>query len=160
MRQSRFGGGVAAPQVADQRLAQFGRAVGRAIGAKPPAERAHHSPDLLADDHVAEPDLAHLPVHVVHEQFGKLDAGEPLPGIFVDPVEDECEHQIDHVEAAVERVGNASLRIPVRRARGGDDGVPQRAPRLARIGFGFEEFAERRKHGATLRPNHVGRKGA
>ena len=64
-------------------------------------------------------------------------------GYVVDPVEDECEHQIDHVEAAVERVGNASLRIPVRRARGGDDGVPQRAACLARVGFGSEEFAER-----------------
>src|SRR3546814_2300844 len=76
MRQPRFGGRIATPQVADQCLAQFRRSVGGAIGAKPAAERAHHSPDLLADDHVAKTDLAHLPIHVVHEQFGELDARE------------------------------------------------------------------------------------
>src|SRR3546814_2911391 len=43
------------------------------------------------------------------------------------------------------------FRSPVRRARGGDDGVPQRSARLARIGLGCEEFAERRKHGDSLR---------
>src|SRR3546814_4931859 len=59
MRQPRFGGRIATPQVADQCLAQFHRSVGGAIGAKPAAERAHHSPDLLADDHVAKTDLAH-----------------------------------------------------------------------------------------------------
>src|SRR3546814_13698814 len=46
------------------------------------------------------------------------------------------------------------------RSRGGDDGVPQRSARLARIGLGCEEFAERRKHGDSLRRIPPVRKGS
>src|SRR3546814_10283269 len=46
------------------------------------------------------------------------------------------------------------------RSRGGDDGVPQRTARLARIGLGCEEFAERRKHGDSLRRIPPVRKGS
>src|SRR3546814_17899947 len=46
------------------------------------------------------------------------------------------------------------------RSRGGDDGVPQRSARLARIGLGCEEFAERRKHGDSLRRIPQVRKGS
>lgn len=45
-------------------------------------------------------------------------------------MEDEREYQADHVEAAVERVGNLSRQIPVRRTRRRDDGVPERTPRF------------------------------
>ena len=143
MRQPRRIGLVAAPQVADQRGAQFLRPVGSAIDAEPSAERADHPPDLFADDHVAKADLAHLAVHVGHEQFGQLDPGARLRGVFVDAVEDERQHQADHVETAVERVGDAARRIPVRRARGRDNGVPQRTARLARVGLRAEKIAER-----------------
>ncbi|OHD03782.1 MAG: hypothetical protein A2885_03720 [Sphingopyxis sp. RIFCSPHIGHO2_01_FULL_65_24] len=143
MREFARAGLVAAPQVADQRRAQVVRPVGRTIGAEPAAECADHPPDLLADDHVAETDLAHLAVHVGHEQFGKMDPRQRLNRIFVDAMEDERHHQPDHVEPSVERVGNAAGLVPVRRARGRDHGVPQGAARLARVGIGGEEFAER-----------------
>ncbi len=82
-------------------------------------------------------------VHVVDEQFGEFDARARLFGILVDPVQDKREDQADHVEAPVERVGDAALAIPVRLPRGGDDGVPQWTPRFAGIGVRLEEFAER-----------------
>ena len=40
-------------------------------GAEPAAERAHHLADMLADDIVADADLAQAPVHVVDEQLGE-----------------------------------------------------------------------------------------
>ena len=112
---------------------------------------ADHSPDLLADNHVAEANLAHLPIHVIDEQFGKLDTGERLIGILVDAMQNECEHEADHVKAPVKRVGHAACAVPMRHAGGGNDGIPERTARLARIGFGPEQPAEQGKHAATLR---------
>src|SRR3546814_7249994 len=59
--------------------------------------------------------LFRSPVHVVHEQFGELDAREPLFRVVVDPVQHEREHQADHVEAAVQRIRHRAPGIPVRR---------------------------------------------
>ncbi len=63
---------------------------------------------MLADDIVADPDLAERGVHILDEHFG--EQGDRLaPGFAfgLEPDQRQCHHRRDHVEAAVERVGHA-----------------------------------------------------
>ena len=77
----------------------------RAEGGEAAAERAHHPADMLADDIVADADLAQARVHIVDEQLGEQDRRAPprLAERF-QPQQDQSGHRRDHVEAAVDRV--------------------------------------------------------
>src|SRR3546814_15113776 len=90
----------------------------------------------------------------------RTDTLFPYTTVFrsVEAVEDEREDQADHVEPSVERVGNPARLIPMRRARGRDDRLPQRAARLARIGAGAKQLAQR-NHAARLGAIARGEKG-
>ena len=85
---------------------------------------------MLADDDVADAELAQLAVHVVDEALGEAGGGRSAVGRLLEPQQHERQHGRDHVEAAVDRVGHRALQIPVRRARARDDRVVQRQQRL------------------------------
>src|SRR3546814_12376702 len=64
---------VAAIKVADQRRVQISLArKRRPIGIHPAPKRAHHLAYMLADDEIADADLAQLLVHVVDEAAGQI----------------------------------------------------------------------------------------
>ncbi len=72
MRHRGVAGCFSAIEVADHRRGHV--AAGserRAIGRKAPAERAHHAPDMLADDDVANPRLPQLAIHILDEHLGE-----------------------------------------------------------------------------------------
>ncbi|KEY98088.1 hypothetical protein AI27_14230 [Sphingomonas sp. BHC-A] len=133
MRQRVGGRRRAAIEVAGDRFIQFrfARQCG-AVCRQPPAQRAHHAADMLADDDVANPFLPQLAVHVVHEQFGQPDA-------FLRSAQRLQPHQRlgedgdDHVETPVHRVGNPPLHIPMGPAALRDDGVVEGAHRVLGI---------------------------
>jgi hypothetical protein len=72
---------------------------------------------MLADNDVADSELAQLPVHVVDEAFRESRGGLTPRRLRFHPQHDEREDRGDHVEAAVDRVGHLPVAIPVLRAR-------------------------------------------
>ncbi len=98
-----------------------------AIGGQAPAELAHHPPDMLADDEIADATLAQLAVHVGDEAFG--ETRRILARIErIEPEQHQRQHAGDHVEAAVERVRHRAVAIPAGAARLGDHRVVKRVP--------------------------------
>ena len=112
-----------------------------AEGGEPAAERAHHPPDMLADDIIADAELAQGRVHVVDEDLGEQDRGR-APGLALrlEPEQDEGGQRGDHVEAAVERVGHPALPIPEGVAALGDDRRVERGERGARLPVGEQSL--------------------
>ena len=86
---------------------------GLAQRAEPPAERAHHPPDMLAHHIVADADLAQSGVHVVNEGLGEQHRRRP-PRVarFLQAEQDQGGQCRDHVEAAVQRVRHLAVAIP------------------------------------------------
>ena len=82
---------------------------------------------MLADDEVANPHLAQAGIHVVDEQLGEQNR---LPPRFVpfllEPEQDEGEQRSDHVEPALDRVGDPPPGVPGRRPPGLDQGRVER----------------------------------
>ena len=72
---------------------------------EPAAERAHHPADMLADDIVADADLAQLPsMSSMKISVSSTDGSRPASPSRLQPEQDQREHRRDHVEAAVDRV--------------------------------------------------------
>ncbi len=106
----------------------------------PAAKRADHLANLLADDEIAKADLADLAIHIADEQLGELGR----LGIRVQllqPDQHQRQDRRDHIEPAIQRIGDAALQIPMRRARGLDHGAIERPERRA-IMLGGEERGE------------------
>ena len=139
-----------------RRAAAVERAVAaprRAEGGQPPAERTHHPADMLADDMVADAELAQSRVHVVDEQLGQqpdgLAAGLTLG---LEPEQDQSGHRRDHVEAAVDRIGHPALAIPEGIAAGGDRGAIKRLQRRALPGTAENPLQEGQDEPQSLEP--------
>ena len=114
-----------------------------AEGREPAAEGAHHPADMLADDIVADADLAERPVHVVDEDLGEQHRGAaPRFALAFHPQQHQGEDRRDHVEAAVERVRHPALAIPGRLAPAGDDGAIERVERRALPGLAENSLDE------------------
>src|SRR6185369_9811714 len=123
-----------------------------AISPEPAAQRAHHSADMLADNNIANADLAKLTIHILNENLGQQRyfgcATLPLP---FKSQENERQHRRHHIEAAVERVGNLALDIPFRPPRCGHHGLIERL-QLCSLLSGAEEFRQDR-HACPYTPS-------
>ncbi len=108
---------MAAIEVADERGGKAPLGDSAAIGAQPAAEHPHHLADMLADDDVADADLAQLAVHIVDEALGERGAGQHPGGLLLEPQQHDRQHRRDHVEPAVDRVRDPAFPIPMRQPR-------------------------------------------
>ena len=114
-----------AEEVAPHRRLEL-RAAGKRLaqGAEPSAERAHQLADMLADDEIADPDLAQGAVHVVDEDLGQSHRFRlGTLALRFQAKENQRQHRRDHVETALERVRHSAVAIPGGLAGGGDQRI-------------------------------------
>ena len=130
-------------EVADQRLVQTWSFQTRAIGLHTSAKGGHHPANMFANHNIAHAFLPKLAIHIVNENLGQHDGGDaPICTRCIQSDDGKRCQCGDHFKAAIHRVGDFAVSIPMGLARLGDDSAIERRERIPPLIAGKKRFQQ------------------